>query len=327
MTNETESITYKKASKAVDQWLELHKGETFDLDLISRQMGVKDPAERNLVSIKLAHEVKKGNLTKNNRLYRYIDTSVSYINWVDAKSDDILDIHFPYGIEDKSHFSFEESVLISPGDLIVIAGTSNMGKTLLCLNFLWENMDKYPCTLMGNEYSPSKFKRRISHMDWADPIGGDGKPKFELIERYDAWQDIIRPDNINIIDWIGLGDNFYQIGSILQGIKSKLRGGIALCSIQKNAGKSLGMGGDFGQHLASLYMTIDFEKLTVIKAKEWDRFNPNGKTYGFKIGNSGTMLSYIREIRKCTRCYGSGKVKGDDCGVCGGTGFIDKEGS
>ena len=37
----------------------------------------------------------------------------------------------------------------------------------------------------------------------------------------------LEPDNINIIDWTQLGDNFYRIGMIIDGIQSKLRNGIA----------------------------------------------------------------------------------------------------
>ena len=177
---------------------------------------------------------------------------------------------------------------------------------------------------MGNEYKPSKFRRRIEKMDWVNPMKEDGSPKFELIERYEKWADIIRPDNINIIDWINLGDNFYQIGRILEDIQERLKKGIAVISIQKSEGKALGLGGGFSEHLASLYLVLDFEKLTVRKAKEWANGpNPNGKMYGFEIIDGGSKFHHIREIKPCKACFSTGKSRGQTCGECNGKGAVD----
>ncbi len=195
--------------------------------------------------------------------------------------------------------------------------------TAFCLNLLWDNMDTFPCTLMGNEYTPGKFKRRVKTMDWANPLKENGEPKFELIERRSGWKDVIRPDNINIIDWINLDDKFYQIGMIIDGIQSKLKNGVAVLSIQKQPGKDRGLGGGFSEHLASLYLNIDFERLTVIKAKEWTGTNPNGKMYGFSIVQGGTRFHDIREVKKCIKCYGKGVAYGNKCETCFGRGVVN----
>jgi hypothetical protein len=175
---------------------------------------------------------------------------------------------------------------------------------------------------MGNEYKPSKLRQRLLGMDWANPLNEGGEPKFEAIERRDRWQDIIRPDNINIIDWLSLGDNFFQVGKILEGIQSKLRKGIAIISIQKSEEKNLGMGGGFSEHLASLYLTFDFQRITVRKAKEWHDKNPNGNMYGFEITGGGSHFSHIRQIRKCPACHGTGNIKGSGCTNCI-SGYVD----
>jgi hypothetical protein len=308
--------------KLVNDWLQEHKGEKFDLDTICRHLDVKNRADRHHVVRKLSYEVSKKSLEKLDKTYRSINNEYVSIDWLNASSAPPLNIRWPYGIDDDTSFGFDGHVIISPGDVIVIAGVSNTGKTNFCLNLLWENMDAYPCTLMGNEYEAGKFKRRVAKMNWRNPIGDDGKPKFELIERYENWQDIIRPNNINIIDWINLGDAFYQIGKIIEGIKSKLQDGIAIIVVQKADGKALGMGGGFSQHLASLYLAIDFGRLTVVKAKEWQDFDPNGKMYGFKI-NDGTKFSNIREVAKCRACGGNGRTNRGECEGCEGTGYIE----
>ena len=195
---------YQKIASLVREWIEIHKGESFDLDMISRQLQIQERSNRKYVAIELSKLVGKGTLEKVTSpiykpIYRYIDNTCKYIDWVNASDNDTIEVRWPYGINDSSKFGFDGRVIVSPGDIIVIAGTSNMGKTVFCLNFLWENMDNFPCTLMGNEYTAGKFKRRTNRMDWKNPLKEDGKPKFELIERREGWKDIIRPNNINII--------------------------------------------------------------------------------------------------------------------------------
>lgn len=318
---------YKRASALVDEQLEIHAGEQFTLDSLCRWISpnaAMNRDDRKLVAIKLSYEVKHQKLEKNNILYRVIDHSYKDIDWVNADPGVESGIQWPYGIDDGTRFGFDGHVVISQGQTVVLAGKSNSGKTTFCLNLLWENMDTVPCTLMGNEYTPANFKRRTSRMAWADPLK-DGKPKFELIERFDNWKDIIRPDNLNIIDWINLGDNFYQIGKIIEGIQAKLKTGVAVICIQTAPGKELGLGGAFSIHLASLYLSIDYERMTVLKAKEWNAYNPNNDTYGFEIVNHGTQFHRIRKIKKCPKCWGTGKSKGQECPDCIGKGWIDED--
>lgn len=324
--HEIEATTsYKKIAALVEQWIENHKGETFDLDTVYRQLQVFNRENRNYITIILSKLVHKNILEKNNKIYRYIDNTCKYIDWVNADSGDVLNIRWPYGIKDNSKFGFDGRAIISSGDVVVVAGTSNMGKTAFCMNLLWENMDTYPCTLMINEYSPGKFNRRAGKMDWKTPQNGDGASKFELIERHHSWKDIIRPDNINIIDWINMGKDFYQIGQTLEGIQSKLNKGVAVISLQKAEGKDLGIGGQFSEHPTSLYLLVDYQRMTIRKAKEWKQWNPNGKIYGFEIIDEGTKFHNIRQIIKCKQCWGSGHTKGGECDKCQGTGYVDAD--
>jgi hypothetical protein len=320
-----EDITYKKVSVLVDKWLELHKGETFDLDLICRQLQITERENRHYVSQKLSYEVQVGKLEKSNRIYRYINKDKDIIDWYNSNIEETINIKFPKG-RDGTKFGFDGCVCISPGDIIVVAGVSNMGKTTFAQNFLWENMDNFPCVLMGNEYTPVKFKRRISRMTWNNPLKEDGKPKFELIRRLDNWSDIIEPDKITIIDWISLPANeLYNIGHVIQGIQSKVGNGIALIVLQKDESSNLGRGRAFSEELASLYLTIDKGRMTVRKAKEWFEHDPNREVYGFDITNGGVEFRNIQPLIKCSYCKGTGQYKGGECFICHGSGYVDKE--
>ena len=323
MEAENNNPTYKKVSAIVETWLEVHRGETFDLDLVCRQLQITERENRHFVAMKLAYEVRQQKLEKLNRIYRYINKDKDIIDWYNSNVDKTININWPKG-RDGTKFGFDGCVCISPGDIIVVAGVSNMGKTTFAQNFLWENMDNYPCVLMGNEYTPVKFKRRISRMTWNDPIL-DGKPKFELIKRLENWADIIEPDKITIIDWISLPANeLYNIGHVMQGIQSKLGNGVGLIVLQKDENSNLGRGRAFSEELASLYLTIDKGRMSVRKAKEWFQHDPNREVYGFDITNGGVEFRNIRPLVKCFSCKGSGQVKGNECYTCHGTGYIEK---
>ena len=313
----------KKVAPKVDEWLVYHKGERFDLDTICRQLDAKNAIHRHSVVKRLSRLVKQGKLEKNDRQYTLINKTCTYIEWTGADPTKTLNLEWPRGVQDGTRFGFDGHVTIRPGHVIVVAGISNFGKTAFALNFLWANMDRFPCTLMGNEYTPETFKARVTKMDWADPLFPSGKPKFELIERRERWKDIIRPDNINIIDWINLGDAFYQIGTIIDGIQSQLKGGLALIVLQKDEGKNLGRGGGFTRDLATLYLSIDKGRMMCEKAKEWTRgYNPNGKSWAFQI-EEGVRFHDIREVRVCYSCAGTGTTRKGDCERCYGKGYIE----
>lgn len=320
-------VTYKKVSALVKSWLFETKPETFDLDYICRNMGIQEAANRKYVAIVLNYLIKRGDLEKARGKYRFIDKEIEFVQWENADVTPVEGLIYPYDVEQHTSFGFEDCVILYPGDLIVIAGVSNMGKTAWCLNFLVNNMDTFKCRFITNELGDKqKFKARISHFDWVQLLNEEGKGKFEVIKRYTNWQDIILPNAINIIDWINLaGDRTYDIGTVMQSIQSKLREGIAVISIQKSEGNPLGRGKDFSRDLASLYLTIDYEKLTVAKCKSWKTNNPNNKMFGFSIVDRGSKFVNIREVQTCFTCKGARFIFGKKCERCVGKGYIEKD--
>lgn len=325
----TDSL-YKNVSCVVDKWLEVHDGETFDLDTICRQVDAKDRETRQYVAIKLAYEVKKGKLEKLNRLYKCINDSIEYIDWVNASEKERVPFSWPSG-RDGSEFPFAGKLTVRPTDLIVIAGVSNMGKSGFCKNLIWENMDEWNgrITYMVNEYQPARFKRSVNLMDWNTPFNSDGTLKFEVIRRDEDWQYAVNPDHLNIIDWVSMEGDFYRIGKIMKAIQAKLRDGVAVVVTQKGEGKDLGTGGQFGEHFASYYIAIDFGRLFFKKAKEYHGHNPNNKHYGFDL-SEGVYFNNLREVTPCGQCKATGKKwnskegKLEICAGCMGSGYFDR---
>ena len=88
---------YRKVAALIREWIDIHKGEAFDLDTVCRHLQVQERDNRKYVAIELSKLVGKGTLEKVTSplykpIYRYIDNTCKYIDWVNAPDSDVLDI-------------------------------------------------------------------------------------------------------------------------------------------------------------------------------------------------------------------------------------------
>lgn len=250
-----------------------------------------------------------------------------------------FDLGFPIDFDTHIPMDFSEDVVVREGDLILIAGVSNFGKTTLALQFLAANINLNP-VLMGNEYTNPlgepmpRFLNRLDVMDvknggWVEWVDDNGNDKFTLLPVHDDFAEHIVKDRINIVDWINIesGEHFL-IGNLLQSIKKHLGRGIGIAVIQKGEGADAGRGGQFTKDFADLEILIDkFGKYdTLLKlGKVKESHKPiSGKTYGFGIGD-GVKIINFREVKPCTSCHGNGYTKSGQCEVCIGKKYVDME--
>jgi len=316
------------AERITVDWLPFHKGESFTVADIYHYFDWREQDVRAAVS-KVMYELstrrKTPLLEKTGRHYRVIDRSVNVVNWWDEDEDDLFHLKFPEGKEG-TMFGFADIIRLYPGEVVVIAGVSNWGKTLLALNLAIENAANYTTRYMSSESTKGgKLKHRLSHFPKEKIFNGNGIPLFEVVERRSNHKDILLPDGLNIIDWINLTDNFYLIGKILEDIQATLRKGLAVVVLQKSESKAMGRGGDFSRDLASLYLTIDPGTIKVEKCKSYNGDNPNGKRYAFDIVDKGSHFQDIHEVVDCPQCKGARYYRGYKCSKCKGTGFVEKE--
>lgn len=254
--------------------------------------------------------------------------------WWEVNHREPLDFGFPLG-DDYSTFGFEETVLLYSGDIFVIGGVSQTGKTGLVLNILRENADRHKCLLMGSEFTTGNGKLsprmlgRLDRLEWQ--WLNEGKPKFDMLPVREHYEDYIdNKHDIYLIDWINLTDNFYEIGKIMDDLHATLGQGIAVVVLQKSEDVKLARGKDFTRDLASFYVTIDVlgswqSRLTVVKAKSPKGTILDGRMWGYDIISGGSRLHNIREIQKCKYCWGKGSTARGECEHCEGRGYIDKE--
>ncbi len=243
-----------------------------------------------------------------------------------------FDLRFPRDLDTQIEMSFAEDVIIREGDLILISGLSNYGKTMLAMNFCGENIDLHP-VLMGNEYTNPeqepmpRFLSRLDAMDWVQWTN-DGMDKFTLLPVRDDYAEHIIKDRINIVDWINIetGEH-YMIGTILDGMKRQVGRGILIVCIQKAEGANAGRGGQFTKDFADLELLIDKfgdsdVLLTIGKCKEYNK-SVIGRTFAYGI-SKGVKIFNFREVKRCPDCKGQGFKLGKPCDSCNGNKFINK---
>ena len=176
-------------------------------------------------------------------------------------------------------FELHRWVKVLPRNIIIIAGVSNAGKTAFMLNTVQLNQDRFPGVYFSSEMSEAELRERLNRF----PSGT--KWKWEFRERDYNFAEVIRPDCINIIDWLEINSEFYSIGELIKQIYSRLNNGVCFIAIQKGDSAQLGTGGQYSTHKARLYLSIDNDRLTVIKAKipRYSDVIPRGWEYRFSI--------------------------------------------
>jgi len=324
-------MTEKLTKHTIRKWLEgVETGKEFHINDIRRELNI-DPENSTLRSILSRDLVNEGFIKPSGRRdgwYRKI-RKIEPINWWDIGEAQRLPLVFPYGVEDGSTFGFDDNIEIFYGDSIVVAGVSNWGKTTFVNNILVNNIDLFEQNvLMVNEYRPQRFKNRMGKMTWNNIWNGDGTPKFDLIPTVEDHIDFIKPNALNIIDWVNLPSDVWRIGKYIEEMQMLLRNGILIVVLQKSRAKDYGWGGESSEFIPAAYFAIDPPgKLTVRKIKSAPKggMKPEGKMYGFEIIDGGTKFHNIREVSKCPKCKGWRVYQGANCDRCDGKGYIDKE--
>ena len=241
-----------------------------------------------------------------------------------------IELFFPKDQDTDMEISVGEDIIIREGDLVLVSGRSNYGKTALCLNLCGANISKHP-VLMGNEYTtldhePSpRFLNRLDNMDWVQWANGDGEDSFTLLPVYADYAEHIIKDRINIVDWINIeSGEFYFISKIMEDIKRAIGKGIGILALQKAEGSMSGRGGQFTKDFADVEILLDeFGEheilMTMGKVKESKR-KVSGRSFAFGL-MKGVKIVGFREVKKCSCNKGWRGTK--RCEECNGTGFVD----
>jgi hypothetical protein len=313
----------------IEQWLNLEDKE-FYIDKFREKHSISPENSNFYKSIeRLVNEKKLRRIGRG--LYKKIDivTPVPIFS-KERERKPPFDLYFPVDYDTKQEMGFAEHIVIRGGDLILIPGMSNFGKTAIALNFGAENIDYLP-VLMGNEYTTMdnqptpRFLNRLDSMDWVQWTN-DGTDKLTLLPVREDYAEHIIKDRINIIDWVNL-DEHYMISKVMEDIKKNLGEGVGIIVIQKAEGMTSGRGGQFTKDFADCELLIDKfsdmeSLLTIGKVKEYTK-PIIGNTYAFGI-SKGVKIINFREVKKCPACRATGYIRGEKCSDCFGHKYVDK---
>jgi len=311
--------------------LEKIQGQTVTLDGLRRELGIVPGTKSfSLVRNIMFRLVEQKVVKPLNRGEFKVITQVRPVQVYGRERRPPVKINFPKDYNTMSQIDIGEYVTVREGDLFLISGLSNQGKTGLCLNFCAENLESHPI-LMGNEYTTidnepqSRFLSRLDRMDWVQWANGNGEDKFTLLPVRDDYAEYVVKDKLNIIDWINIDTEFWMISRVMEGIKRALGRGVAIIAIQKGEGAAAGRGGQFTKDFADVELLLDKYSeteilMTVGKVKESTQ-PLSGKVYAFGLRDMGVKIVDFRALRKCGCHKGwRGQKKCEDCN---GTGYTD----
>ena len=207
---------------------------TFRVAEIYRLVANAVPEDRGKIRTILCRLVEDHTIErvgKEDGLFRRIENDEHLID-IRKKSSGEVKLVMPFHLEDK--------VKILPKNIIVIGGTPDGGKTAFLLNVAIMNRDSQNIFYFTSEMGLDELQERI---DLTGISREEWQRKITTIERSSNFSDIIRPDGLNIIDFLELsGDDYLKVGEHIRRIWEKLTTGVCFIAIQKRYGSDLPQG-------------------------------------------------------------------------------------
>jgi hypothetical protein len=271
----------------IRQFIQENQGSFTSAD-IDREFGLHHPSDKNLRRWAL-NKIKKENYIKNDRrVSGKFHIIKEDIEWISSKN--ISDKYFPLTLP----LSLEEVVRIPPKCICVVAGTSNAGKTAFLLEIAKMNMhQKYDIMYLMSEMGPSEYLQRVNKV--TDNIA-EWEEKIKSASMSSGFDGPITHHNrcgLTLIDFLeDVQGEYYKIPSDIRTIYDALDTGVAWIALQKHSQARVGRGGEGTTEKARLYLTIDVlahkprhtvSAIKIIKAKDYQGDNPNGKEIHVKI--------------------------------------------
>ena len=264
----------------VREWIDLTEGY-FNLTDCIHDLTLPHKKQKQALYSTVNRLCNEGVIEKHGEkrgIYRRVEES-TYENWMDADYDPIK-VNLP--------FSMNQYIDIFPGDVIVIAGVKNSGKTALALNLIEQNLKTFENYYHSSELVRQTFKLRVSKSstpleEWKDVKMTSGLSMSNAKDR-------VVKDALNVFDYIeGDDGEFYKIPATMARIHRALGNGIAVICLQKPSDRSYARGGEGTKDKAALYLTIDKEypyhvcRITECKAFIEDQGNPTGYQIKYKV--------------------------------------------
>lgn len=274
----------KEWTSEIKEWIECTGGKDFSLSNIYGDMGAKEELDKKAIRMAILRMVDGGILERVTSRHGWYRKIISEKEEIDIFGADTAPLDF------KMPLDVHDYINVYAGNVLVIAGEPNVGKTAFMIETVRMNQDNFDIEYHTSEMGAAEMKIRLQLY----PNLPLTSWKFRAFERLHGFHDAIdNPDNkkVYLFDFLELTDEFWKVAGYLSKIHEKLAGkGLAVVAIQKNRGKERGLGGDLGMQKPRLYLLMsrldDYSGNVVqmVKAKNWKTTeNPNGMLRRFNV--------------------------------------------
>jgi len=270
-----------------------HEGNITITNALQWLTNHNNPQDRQKIQVIMGRLVKEGLLRKTGIRageYRIVKKDIIQEDW---KNAEVKSFNMVF------HLGLHEAVRIVPSSIITFAGVTNSGKTAFAMGIAKLNC-KNTVHYFSSEIRQDAFKRRaMAH----------SKLESWNVNLYVGWnpndlQDIIKPDELNILDYLEPPDGDYsKMATKLGDIQNALGTGVAVVCIQKKEG-STGVGGAYMMNKPHLYCAMDLVdypvyRLKILKCKDTqDGYrNPSGLTVDYKVEKNGIDIRPYGKFR------------------------------
>ena len=295
MGQEYEDIEGPRRLRQVDveEWLAEGKGDGwFTYDDIYRDLTVTDNTNKMTVRKAIDRLIEKGTVKTHpdiKRKFRSVGVEAELMNWQGIPEGRDLRLLWPFGLE--------KYIKMFAGNVAVIAGEKDAGKTAYCFKFIVMNMFQHDIVYLTSEMAEEELAERLGPF-------GEGEWRFEARRLRGHPADSIQPEKINIIDYLELSDNFYQVAGKIREVFDRLTTGMAIICLQKDHNAKTGRGGAFSEEKARLYLTMDSgergepHKLTIKvgKNRKDPAVNPKGMAWHYSLVNGCNFVNVTEVV-------------------------------
>jgi len=226
-------------------------------------------------------------------IYRRIDKDVVHIDF-NAEEGASSTVKLPLDLD--------SMVNICEGNIILISGEYNAGKTTFALNVLQMNKNRMKIRYISSEMRAGEFKSRWKTFN-LDPEFWLPDEMTEYVELGNNLTNLIIPDALNIVDYLEFKDGDYTKGAeYMRQVHDKLSTGVAIVCNQQKEGVRLPRSGDLIMEKPRLAVT--FRKLQtqteeimgiaeIQKAKNVRVGKLDGKKLQYEIKDKGSRFKVI----------------------------------
>ena len=250
-----------------------------NITTLCRDLTIVTKQEKSRLRMILSRLVNDEKILENRgRGHYHLVKDCEFIDWTKSETSPVS-LWLPFEL------SSPDLSILTPGDVVIIMGSPNTGKTAATMSIAKENRKKHNVYYFSTEITPATFNRRMKKYK---DCSTDQMNDIKFTNDFEDFADVVRPGegNLNIFDYIEIYEDFPEIGKKLSAIHSKLKGAIAIVNIQKDPNKPYGIGGYFNQMKPMLSISLDYPNVaTITKCKEWNPNipNPNRKIYHYKL--------------------------------------------